>query len=674
MNTDKQDELISAVYNEIDKVSAEVADRNEYMNERERYLYGNGLMDDLEFPDGHDKTELNWLQQVPEIHSAQLMGRGFSINSDYNKIDLKIAEESGDEQQREQDRLMNDRRAADADSRKRIINSIIQDNGGMTVFKHGARLGSAFGETIFKAWLTKDHEFKYQLLETNQNYHPIWASDDFRTRTGDAYLYQISETEANRLYGDKLKEGQRFTTTPLGTPTTKRHNPEDSRVTIETNKRAEQVTSNPMVTVVEFTGIVPMYKAGKGTVVRVRKGQETNVHVLIVGDILVNQITDEDFMPRYHRIPNHLVPRRPFGEADITDTAMDINRTYVERISDWITLANKALAPIIQARGFEQGSIPKKSKRKMTIVPMDLNQTLEQLELDNSFGVEYQQILNELKENFIRAVRLNGVLFDNTGVDANSNQALMTLMKGTIDAVEDKQPIWEAALVNMFTDALELLTKHNKDIKEALDGDDDWELKVTWPSVLRREDPVFQSMVLNRYNTGTMSVRSFLESQGVDDIGEELDRLRHEYDDPVTAAILGKIMNILAQSKVAPPTDEGPDVKVSLRGDLTPYQEANLATQEGFNDGPFPPTAGPQGAQGRIAQENADNADFLQGNVFQGGTPIQRGPDGQPIPTQQVNTQANNQEGTGVASQPGTGQPAVSPEGAVAQEQQNRGV
>jgi len=258
-------------------------------------------------------------------------------------------------------------------------------------------------------------------------------------------------------------------------------------------------------------------------------------------------------------------------------------------------------------------------------------------------------------------------------------------MKPTSDIAEAKKQLWGPIIEELFTDALETVAKYNKELSEIATGD--FELKVMWPSVMQKEDPVYQQMLINRFNSNTISLQTFLELQG--ETKEEIDRIRDELEDPVTASILGRIVNVLAQNKVAPPSNE-PEVKTSinLRGDLTPGQEANHATQIGINDGPFPPSMGPQGGQGLVAQENFDNQGFLTGDAYQGGMPVNRDTNGQHIgpgtgqkkdtntgqdARPQVNTQAQNQEGQGAVSQPGSGATPTSAQGAINQNNQQQG-
>jgi hypothetical protein len=184
----------------------------------------------------------------------------------------------------------------------------------------------------------------------------------------------------------------------------------------------------------------------------------------------------------------------------------------------------------------------------------------------------------------------------------------MTSIKPTTDIAEAKKALWEPILVQILRDALTTLAMFDSSVKEMID-DDAYELKINWPSILQKEDPVYQQMLLNRFNSNTISLQSYLEAQG--ETKEEADRIRTELEDTVTAAILGKQVSLLAQTKIQADMQEQP--------------------------GQMPAPAG-----------------------------------GQVRP--QVNTVAENQEGMGAVSQPGSGAPAVSAAGALAMnEQQNLG-
>lgn len=681
--------FISAINGKLASMETDIAQRNSEMNELDRVIYQDGLYDGLEFPDGVDKTMYNFLKRVVEIHTSQLMGRGFQAYSTYNKQDIDVPENvpegdpEGPEGQdpnkiRELVTLENKQRQMNADTRKKMVDAIIRDNGGISIFKHGAKLGSSYGLTVYKSWLDKKaRKIKVSLLETPQNYYPGWADSDFRERDFDAYVYQISLLNAYKKYGSKLGEGEMFTPSKKGVPfgDGKTSDPleQQNNITGGTTGEDETVKAT-MATVIDFTGMLDGWSFDKkGNPIEVKPGEEKAFSALIVGGCLVQVITDDKYMPRYWPISNVLEPRRSAGKSDVSQSAIDINRTLIEVMSTWTTIFNKEIAPTYKAKGFEAQTIPKRHRKTPNFIPMSLDQDIEALQSPASFGAQSEQLLNELKDAFVRVTGIGRVLFDDPTINPTSNQALMTTLKGVVDIVEDKQSRWEPVLVDMFTDALRLATYIDPVIKEVVD-EEGWNLYIQWPSVLRREDSTYQQMWLNRLTMGTTSLGSYLEAMGVSDVSEEIDRIRDEMANPLTAAILSKTLNVLAQQVITPPSAPQPDVKVSLRGDLTPYQEANIASQQGFNSGPFPPTAGPQGQQGLAAQENADNQGFIEGNPFDGGTAIQQGTDGQPVQDQSTPVLTADQNTGQTASMPGSGmaQP-VSAEGAMNQMVQRNG-
>jgi hypothetical protein len=451
-----------------------------------------------------------------------------------------------------------------------------------------------------------------------------------------------------------------------------------------------------MVSILEINGKIEGWGSDKGKLKRVPQGKENPINVKIVGNDVTRVIDDPKKLPKYYILPNKRQRRRPWGMSDISDAAIQINLTYIETLSDWRTHASKVNFQKYKAFGFGQDTqLPKSEARRTQVIPLAEGQDMQRLDQGDSNGQDFQAQMNECKEQFVRETGLSRVMFDDPSVTLNSNQALLTSMKPTSDIAEAKKQLWTPIITQIFEDALETIGLHNDAIKEAADPNENWSLKVAWPSLMQKDDPVYQSMLLNRVNGKVMSIQSYLEAQG--ETKEELDRIRDEMTDPVTAAIHGNQMPLLAQgviNPVDPNAKPQPEIKhnVSWRAEMTPQQEANLAaTIPGFQDGPFGMSMGPQGALGAKAQSNVDNKGFLNGNPNQGGTAIDRGPDGQEIPNPavksqpgvnsnggtaapaQVNTQANNVPGTGVTSQPGSGATTTSPQGALNQTSQNNG-
>jgi hypothetical protein len=93
-----------------------------------------------------------------------------------------------------------------------------------------------------------------------------------------------------------------------------------------------------------------------------------------------------------------------------------------------------------------------------------------------------------------------------------------------------------------------------------------------------------------------------------------------------------------------------------------------MASQMGWDQGPYGPGIGPQGNAGLAANDNFLNAGMVNGNAFDGGMPNIK----QPNPAPQA-TPDQNQPGSQPMSQPGSGASTTTPEGAVNQINQNQG-
>ena len=656
------EKFVSEVQGYLGELKDEVAQRNESIRSLDKYIYGDLLEKSLDIPIGHDRTPINWLKRSVSIHKDQFMINGFQITSTYDSLDL---DDATDDEDRAQLALENDKLKAHAQQRRRLVSDIMKDNGGIGTWLELAENASAIGTSVIKSFYDKeDSKWVLTPVEEVENFYCYWDNSNYRESSFKAYVWQISLDKAIRDYG----VSPNTPTSALGSP-------------LLGEQRVGTTSTREMVTVIEATGLIPGYSFTKANNIKdVKRGDEQPMNVLMVGNEVKRVLSDEKEMPRYYVLPNRRQRNRAWGVSDISDAAIGINQTYIETFSDWRTVSSKVNFPKWKALGFQLGQqIPTPAPRKAEVIPLAADQDILSINNPDAQSLDFKSQLDELKEQFVRETAISPVLFNDPTVDVNSNQALLTTMKPTTDLAEAKKELWGPIIREIFEDALETLGKIDSTIKDLVDPEEGWSLEVRWPSHLPKEDPVFQSNLINRFNSNTISLQTFLEMNG--DSSEEIDRIRDELADPTTASILGRVVSQLVINKhITPPSDGPPEpkVNVSLRGELTPYQEANLASKQGFNDGPFPPTAGPQGSQGNISQENADNKDFLTGNPFQGGEPIQRGPDGQPVASgqqgvPQVTPPGANQEGQGVISQPGSGATPVSPEGRTAQQDQQAG-
>lgn len=529
---DIQTQFAQAVRSDFKNLSGEIEQRNSNIISRDDYIYGDKLEKALDIPIGHDFTPVNWVRRTVEIHKNMFMSRGFQLVSTYDTDDPDSA---ADEQDRSRIDIENDKRKEYAEQRMKTCQAIIDDNGGFATWGILAENASAIGDSCVKAWYDEDQS-KYVIsqIEAVENVYALWSKDDFRTYDAIAYVYQVSKQKAISDYG----ADEDVTTSPVGQPM------EIIAATTTTNSLYTQ----PMVTIMEVTGKISGWASEKGRLKQVDFGHETELNALIVGTA-VNRVIDEPKkLPHYYILPNKRQRRRAWGMSDVSDAAININLTYIETLSDWRTHSSKVNFQKYKAFGFGLDTqLPKSEPRKVQMLPLADGQDIQRLDQGDSNKLDFQAQMDECKEQFVRETGLSRVLFDDPSVTFNSNQALLTSMKPTSDIAEAKKQLWAPIISEIFQDALETLALyHPETYKDIADTEDSWTLKVMWPSVMQKEDPIFQNMLLNRFNAGLMSVQTYMEQQG--ESKEEVDRLRDEMTDPITGAILGKQVPLVAQT------------------------------------------------------------------------------------------------------------------------------
>lgn len=668
-------EIAGLIKGAITDLEYDVSQRNSYIERRDQVIWGTdyvngtgtGLFKGMKFPGDHDVTSYNWGPRVVHIHASQLFGRGINVTSTYDKEDDSLAQDDQDKQLMQ---LRNKKAKANADARNKAIRAMIKDNGGQSLFYDSATIGSAYGSTVLKEWFDNDLK-KTQIvsIESVNNCYVGWADTNFREADYYAFVYQISPLKAAQEYGDKLPKKADGTldisVSQYGQP----FYAPDAQQSVDMLNKTVQVSSTqkPMVTVIEYTGRLNGYTPSGDKLVKCAPGDEKRFNALLVGDRIVQLISDESLMPDYYVIPNIRVPRRPWGQSDISESAISINQTYIQKMSDWLTMYNKFLFPKYAAIGFEQGTFPKWKQRQADVFGMEDTQDIKLVDSPLNNGYEMPKVLEELKSQYILEVGVGRVMFDDPSVSANSNQALMTTLKGVIDIAEAKQKNWDDALTTLFATALQKASKHIPALKDIVNDDSAWSLRIEWPSILKKEDQTYQMILQNQLNSGTISIDSYLEKAGMGDAAEELDRIRDNMSDPVTAAILGRALGEIAHQEINKSLGIPPwgyiTPKVQLRGELAPQEVGNMAHNYDWDQGPYGPAIGPTGIDGAEAADKFDNSGFVNPD----GSGNYQGP--QP----QAPTLTPGDNGPQAVSQPGSGAPAVSPAGAVAQVNQNRG-
>lgn len=662
-------EFVADARSHLSTLTGEIAQRNKTIQENDAYVYGDFLRRSLKVETGHDFTPVNWLRRVCEIHRTQTMGDGFNVTSSYHGIDI---DEAFDPDSKPQLQLINNKKKDYAEGRNKLFEAINRDNGVDVLFADGVESASCTGNFILKAYYDEDKgKYCIEPVEAIEHFYSVWNNDNFRESDFDAFVYQISKQQAARDYNVPAD----IATSPLGMPL----------AVLSSANTVSYVSTQPMVTVMEITGRVQGWASKNGVLRRVSVGKETKLNALIVGDVVYKLIDDEKYLPTYYNLPNKRTRRRPWGLPDITDSAININLTYIETLSDWRTVASKVNFPKYKAFGFGLDTeLPKPKSRTVEMIGLGEGQDIQPIQnaaSQSSSEIDFARQLAELKEAFVRETGISQQLFDLPDESVNSRQTAMVAMKTISDQVEARRQLWAPIIRKIYEDALNCLAKWDDNIKELVEGDDDWYIRVSWPPAMRKDDPSFVQMVLNQTIAGYQSIQTTFERLGLN-AKEEIDRINDEMSNPITAAMHGKMMGMLAEFKIAgPPSAAPPKIAVNLRGDLTPEQESNLASMHDFGNGPnYGPSAGPQGELGIRATDNAVNTGRVTGQgystgqpVITGGQPLNNG-QAQPQSPQMVTPPSNNQPGTGMMSAPGSGVATPnSPQGNLNQQAQRNG-
>ena len=650
----------------VSEMETDINARNTYINRRYDVVYEGGIMTGLRIKSGFDRTQYNYLPRVVDVHAAQVMGRLPQITTRFDTEDLSsfdLGHQPGSppdpaaEAAKLQAKVRNAQKAAAAEVRTVALRNLMQENKWEEVSDRAAHIQAWAGFCVFKTW--KDaaaKTWRMSLLETPQNFVRVWANSNFREHDADIYMYQISAARARRLYGDKLKPGEVFAESAVGQAW--QRSPQSVDLERDLIKK---------VWVIDVTGYIPgIAPSGDSDVQIVDNGKEEQVSALIVGDKVVQIMTKD--LPLYTVINGEEEVGKPWGKSCISDELIQVNQTMIETMSDWRTASWKVSFPKLKFIGFDEVDLPALSDRDAQALPLpDLGQDVQPIAMPNTLQ-EFERLMETLWDAFTKLAKVSRVMLDDPSVNTASNAGMMTSMKPLIDVTEAKQKRWSVGLNEMFTSALNSITGFDEALKQAI-ADQNWQLQVKWPSVLRKEDATYQQMYLNRWNSNTISVRSFIEAMG-DDPDDELDRMRDDLTDPTTAAMMGRMLGMIASVNINKslglPAQGFVQPRVQLRGELPPQEVGNIANFYSWDQGPYGSAIGPQGNQGASANANWENSGLISG-----GNGNQQMPNYQTAPNPTLTPDQNT--GQQAVSQPGSGATGVSAQGAINQVAQQGG-
>jgi hypothetical protein len=242
---------------------------------------------------------------------------------------------------------------------------------------------------------------------------------------------------------------------------------------------------------------------------------------------------------------------------------------------------------------------------------------------------------------------------------AVTGRALDMQYQAITDKVENKRIVWEMALGTLNERILLLAEKYIPQMKEIIDGH--YVTEYDWESVIPYSEADRTVNVSNKRDRGIISYHTALKELGYKDPEAELNLIVQEWDDPKLAPIMSK--NALLTEGVQRTIEDvfgrpgaipiPPKTTVTLRGDLTPEQEAEKSQQLGLGDSEGPQgryeTTVPQGSQDIPGEKYPTfTQTTMQPQGQQAGTPANPGV---MQPHQNETPQPMSAPGSGIAGQ-----------------------
>jgi capsid portal protein len=100
------------------------------------------------------------------------MGYGFSVTSSYHGVDSSTAY---DPNAKAQLNMVNTKKKTYAESRNKLFESILRDNGGDSLFARMVENASVVGDAVLKAWYDEDDgKYKLDMVEAVEHFYVVW--------------------------------------------------------------------------------------------------------------------------------------------------------------------------------------------------------------------------------------------------------------------------------------------------------------------------------------------------------------------------------------------------------------------------------------------------------------------------------------------------------------------
>src|SRR6185312_13508679 len=178
-------EFVGETRSQLATLTGEIALRNKVVQLNDGYVYGDTLSRTLKVEAGHDFTPVNWLRRVCEIHRTETLGDGFHVTSTYHGVNIDSA---FDPDAKGQLQLINTKKKTYAEKRNQLIDAIMRDNGGMSLWARMVENAACVGDTVLKAYYDEEAgKYRLEMIEALEHFYALWNKDDFRQYDACAY-------------------------------------------------------------------------------------------------------------------------------------------------------------------------------------------------------------------------------------------------------------------------------------------------------------------------------------------------------------------------------------------------------------------------------------------------------------------------------------------------------
>lgn len=311
----------------------------------------------------------------------------------------------------------------------------------------------------------------------------------------------------------------------------------------------------------------------------------------------------------------------PHRGAGVLDDIIGINTEYNEKLSALADMVMKLTYIKYKAKGFPQGKAPRLSQDS-NMYALSFNQDIEAI-AEQVNNVPFDNFLSRLETMMFTISGLSRLMMGSLPPGGDSGEALQNLLHAAIGRLEGVRTPIMWAWMGLFDEIWVPLMRDQYRVKgvDTAGKFKSYSLKqifssynrcqFIWPDVTPRDQLRAMELAMNLHKSRLLSREGAMTRAQIASPIDEMDKIRRESADTIMnpqdvtltanaeqAKLSYKMMVGQAQNPVLP----RPQVKVSLKGDLSPEEVQSAAQAEGIQGAAPLPQPTPAGAPGQAPQ------------------------------------------------------------------------